>query len=104
MENTMTKEMENVLLNEVAGPNDEVVVEVVKGTNYGKYALIAAGVAGTGVVLYKLGKKMYNKYRKGFKDTDVNITDLNKESTSEEDVQEAVIKEEGVDKTEKKSK
>lgn len=92
MENTMVNEvMENVVMEEVLGNNEEVVVEVAKG-GFGKNALIVAGLTAAGIAAYKIGKKVYNKHKAK---KDVGITDL-KHETSEEDVQDAVIVEEKV--------
>lgn len=93
MENTMMNEMENVVMEEVLG-NEEIVVEAVKKGGFGKNALLVAGLTAAGVVVYKLGKKVYNK-RKA-KQTDADITDLNKPEASNENVQDEVIVEEKV--------
>lgn len=95
MENTMVNEvMENVVMEEVLGNNEEVVVEVVKKGNFGKNTLIVAGLTAAGIAAYKLGKKVYKKAKAKQKDAD--ITNLNKPEASDENVQDAVIVEDNV--------
>lgn len=86
MENTMVNEMETVVLEEVLGNNEEVVVEVVK-SSFGKNALIVAGLTAAGYAAYKLGKKVYNKH-KAKNDVDINSEEP---EACEEEVSEAII-------------
>lgn len=99
MENTMMNEMENVVMEEVLG-NEEVVVEAVKKGGFGKNALLVAGLTAAGVVVYKLGKKVYNK-RKA-KQTDADITDLKSEASEENVKDEVIVEEKVVDMKDKK--
>lgn len=102
--NAITNEMENVVLEEVLDNNEEVVANVTKGS-FGKNALIVAGLAGASFAMYKLGKKVYKKI-KARKDSDIDITDLNKSNTDTEEnaTQSEVGADKVVDIKEKKTK
>lgn len=86
MENTMVNEM-NTVLEEVVG-NEEVVVEVVNKSNFGRNTLVVAAVAGA----VALGYKAYKKVKKNKDAKDADITNL--KTDNDKNVEEKAVFEE----------
>ena len=53
----------DIIMEEAVNVAEDVLMEVPNKLGAGKIALIVAGVGGAGFALYKLGKKVVDKYK-----------------------------------------